>query len=72
MVIGVLSNALLSSLSNYFLIVPMYAKLYSPAIMEVRVEFAFEFGLAFNLIKTVTSSVLTFLLYKRLSPLLHR
>ena len=69
--VGVLSNAIISSLSNYFIMVPMYAKLYSPALMEVRVQFAFMYGLAFNLIKTVVCSVITFLLYKRLSKILH-
>lgn len=69
--VGVLSNAIISALSNYFIMVPMYASLYSPALMEVRVEFAFMYGLAFNLIKTVVASVITFLLYKRLSKILH-
>ena len=69
--VGVLSNAIISSLSNYFIMVPMYAQLYSPALMEVRVQFAFMYGLAFNLIKTVVCSVITFLLYKRLSKILH-
>ncbi len=71
LVAGVFSNAVISSLSNYFIMVPMYASLYSPALMEVRVEFAFMYGLAFNLIKTVVASVVTFLLYKRLSKILH-
>ena len=68
---GILINAVISSLSNYFIMVPMYAKLYSPALMEVRVQFAFMYGLAFNLIKTVVASVITFILYKRLSKILH-
>ncbi|MBQ8178797.1 MAG: ECF transporter S component [Clostridia bacterium] len=69
--VGILSNAIISSLSNYFIMVPMYASLYSPALMEVRVQFAFMYGLAFNLIKTVVASVITFILYKRLSKILH-
>ena len=69
--VGILSNAIISSLSNYFIMVPMYASLYSPALMNVRVEFAFMYGLAFNLIKTVVASVITFILYKRLSKILH-
>ena len=71
LVVGIFSNAIISSLSNYFIMVPMYASLYSPALMEVRVEFAFMYGLAFNLIKTVVASVITFILYKRLSKILH-
>ncbi|MBQ9114609.1 MAG: ECF transporter S component [Clostridia bacterium] len=69
--VGILSNAIISALSNYFIMVPMYAALYSPALMEVRVQFAFMYGLAFNLIKTVVASVITFILYKRLSKILH-
>ncbi len=69
--VGILSNAVISALSNYFIIVPMYAALFSPALMDVRVEFAFMYGLAFNLIKTVVASVVTFILYKRLSKILH-
>ncbi len=68
---GILANALVSSICNYFITVPLYAELYAPAIMEYRVAFAFEYGLAFNLIKTVTCSVITFLIYKRLSRILH-
>ncbi|MBO5776212.1 MAG: ECF transporter S component, partial [Clostridia bacterium] len=69
--VGILSNAVISCLNNYFITVPMYAKLYSASLMDVRVEFAFMYGLAFNLIKTVVASVITFILYKRLSKILH-
>lgn len=71
LLIGVLSNALISSLSNYFIIVPMYAKLYLPMLMDKRVEFSFQYGLAFNLIKSISTALITFLLYKRVSKLLH-
>jgi len=71
LLIGVLSNALISSLSNYFIIVPMYAKLYLPMLMDLRIEFSFQYGLAFNLIKSISTSLITFLLYKRVSKLLH-
>lgn len=71
MIIGVAANALVASLSNYFIIVPMYAKLFSPALMEVRTLFAFGYGLAFNLIKTVCTCIIVFFLYKRLSKVLH-
>lgn len=71
LVIGTLCNAVVSMLNNYFITVPLYANLYLPAIMEYRVAFAFEYGLAFNLIKSVSTSIITFLLYKRLSKILH-
>ncbi len=69
--VGILVNAIVSSLCNYFITVPLYAKLYAPAMLEYRVAFAFEYGLAFNLIKTTSCSVITFLIYKKLSVILH-
>lgn len=71
LVVGIVTNAVVSCLNNYFITVPMYAKLYSASLMDVRVEFAFMYGLAFNVIKTVVASVITFILYKRLSKILH-
>lgn len=69
-VIGIFANAVLSSLSNYFVIIPFYAT-FSPAIMEVRSLFAFGYGLAFNLISTISNGAIVFILYKRLSKVLH-
>ena len=71
LVIGVLVNAAVSIFNNYFITVPLYAEVFLPSIMEVRVEFACEYGLAFNLIKSTVASVVTFVLYKKLSPILH-
>lgn len=71
LVIGVLVNAAVSIFNNYFITVPLYAEVFLPSIMEVRVEFACEYGLAFNLIKSTVASVATFVLYKKLSPILH-
>lgn len=70
LVIGVLVNAAVSIFNNYFITVPLYAQ-FAPVVMEVRVEFACEYGLAFNLIKSTVASVVTFVLYKKLSPILH-
>ena len=71
LVIGVLVNAAVSVFNNYFITVPLYAEVFLPSIMEVRVEFACEYGLAFNLLKSTVASVVTFVLYKKLSPILH-
>ena len=70
LVIGVLVNAAVSIFNNYFITVPLYAQ-FAPVVMEVRMEFACEYGLAFNLIKSTVASVVTFVLYKKLSPILH-
>lgn len=70
LLIGVAFNAVISVVNNYFITVPLYST-FAPVVMEVRVEFACYYGLAFNLLKSVVASVVTLLLYKRLSPLLH-
>lgn len=71
--IGVFSSVVIASISNYFLIIPLYSKAFKmPALMEeFRVLFSFGYGIAFNLIKTISVSILTFLLYKRVSKPLH-
>lgn len=71
LLIGIFSNLIISSLSNYFVIVPLYANLFLPMLMDLRVEFSFGYGLAFNLIKSVSTAIITFVLYKRVSKLLH-
>ncbi len=70
LLIGYFAMLLISSLSNYFIIVPMYAA-FSPAIMDVRALFAFGYGLAFNAIKGLVNAIIVVLIYKRLSPILH-
>ncbi|MDR0855039.1 MAG: ECF transporter S component, partial [Christensenellaceae bacterium] len=72
--IGVVLNALITSIANYALIVPIYVKL-MPFLAEtftekVRLQFAFGYGLAFNGIRTVSCSVITLAVYKRLRFLL--
>jgi riboflavin transporter FmnP len=52
LLVGVFMNVVIASLSNYFVIIPLY-------------------GIAFNLIKSVSVSIITFLLYKRVSKPLH-
>lgn len=70
LVIGILVNAAVSIFNNYFITVPLYAQ-FAPVVMDVRVEFACEYGLAFNLLKSTGASIVTFVLYKKLSPILH-
>lgn len=71
LIIGVAFEAGLSCVSNYFVMCPLYGQ-FAPVVMEpdVRVLFSFAYGLAFNLIKTVSSAVIVLLVYKRLSPIL--
>ena len=70
LVIDILVNAAVSIFKNYFITVPLYAQ-FAPVVMEVRVEFACEYGLAFILLKSTVASIVTFVLYKKLSPILH-
>ena len=70
LIIGIAVNAAVSVFNNYFITVPLYS-VFSPAVMEVRVEFACYYGLGFNVLKSVVASAVTLLIYKRLSPLLH-
>ena len=84
MIIGTLSLALVGGLMNYFVMVPLYAKLYMP--METIISMAQAIFpsidslwkmilmcvVPFNLIKGTLCAILTFLLYKRLSVLLKK
>ncbi len=74
LIIGFFTMLVLSSLSNYFIIVPMYAAAFadmSSALMEARVLFAFAYGLGFNALKGIINACIVILVYKRLSPILH-
>lgn len=73
LIAGVFTNVIVGSISNYFIILPLYSKAFNlPVLMtEYREVFAFGYGVAFNLIKSVSVSIITFLLYKRVSKPLH-
>jgi riboflavin transporter FmnP len=85
LVAGVLSMAVVASLSNYFLVLPLYQKVLGMPL-EVIVESSAQvnsaivdirsliiFGITpFNLVKGTAVSIVTILLYKRLSWLLHK
>ncbi len=74
LVIGFFTMLVLSSLSNYFIIVPMYAAAFSDMsgiLMQSRVLFAFAYGLGFNALKGIINACIVILVYKRLSPILH-
>ena len=70
LLIGISVNAAVSVFNNYFITVPLYS-VFAPVVMEVRVEFACYYGLGFNILKSTVASVITLLIYKRLSPILH-
>lgn len=81
--IGLLSLVLFSSLLNYFVLIPAYTKAFGleavmamaqkamPAIRDIKTLVLFA-TVPFNFLKGLVCSVITFLIYKRISPLLHK
>jgi riboflavin transporter FmnP len=85
MVIGTVSLGIIGSAMNYFLLLPVYASVFgmpieklvamgtaiNPHITDLS-SFVLFAVLPFNLLKGVVSSILTVLLYKRVSPILKK
>ncbi len=85
LVVGTIAMTLVASLSNYFIMFPLYAKL-----MGLEVQTFVDMGAAinknitdlktmmilsiapFNIIKGLGITIFTILIYKRVSPILHR
>ncbi len=83
--IGAVAMALISVFSNLFLVYPFYAEIYMPmdailgmynALNLIKIDNLLEalliYNLPFNFIKGILVSVVCFLVYKRLSPLLKK
>ena len=84
MIVGIVSLTVVSSLLNYYLMLPLYANVFgmpmetligmgtkiNPSITDLR-SFILIAVVPFNLLKGLLSSIVTFLLYKRISPILH-
>lgn len=84
MIVGIISLTVVSSLLNYYLMLPLYASVFgipmetligmgakiNPSITDLR-SFILLAVMPFNLLKGLLSSVITFFLYKRISPILH-
>ncbi len=85
MVAGTIVLCLVGSAMNYFVLLPVYASVFgmpvealvamgsaiNPRITNLS-SFVMLAVLPFNLIKGVVSSIITALLYKRVSPILHK
>lgn len=81
MLVGVISMVIFSSLSNYYVIVPLYAKLFSmeaimnamsqanPNIRDMKTYIVYAV-VPFNIIKGLIVSVVALLIYKKVSPIL--
>lgn len=85
LVIGTLSLAVIGSLSNYFIALPAYSYFYGlpmDAIVGMGTAllplvsntftFVLFMTLPFNILKGAIVGIIVFVLYKRISPLLHR
>ncbi|EOD00402.1 ECF transporter S component [Caldisalinibacter kiritimatiensis] len=85
MILGTIAMTIVASLANYFVLIPMYAKIFGAPI-EYFVELSSKvngfvvdfksfilFGIApFNLLKGIMVSAITIPLYKKISPILHK
>jgi riboflavin transporter FmnP len=85
MAVGTVTMAVVMSAANYFILVPLYAKIFgipldaiigmgtavNPRIVDLKTLVVLSV-LPFNVLKGIIVSVLTFLLYKKLSPILHK
>ena len=85
MLIGSVTMVVVSVLVNYFILIPAYQVLMNLPLaviigmgqkvfgfIDTTVELVLAITAPFNILKAVVLSVVTYLLYKRVSPLLHQ
>ncbi len=83
-IVGIVSLTALSAVINYFVVIPAYASIMTSGIDEIvkmgaavnssvnsLLDFVLICVVPFNLLKGIACSLITFLLYKRVSPILH-
>lgn len=85
MIVGTLSLAAVGALINYFVLIPAFSKLYklpidniiemgskvNPLVGDLKTLVVFAVA-PFNIVKGVICSILSMILYKRLSNILHK
>lgn len=85
LVVGTLALAAVGSMMNYYLLLPVYSKIYgapiqafidmgnviNPAITDLKTLVLYAV-VPFNLFKGIVVSSITLLIYKKISPVLHR
>ncbi|HHW02437.1 MAG TPA: ECF transporter S component [Thermoanaerobacterales bacterium] len=85
LLVGTIVMAVGMSIANYYVIVPLYQKLLNfpteavvamgskvnPHVMDLKTLVVYSI-LPFNIVKGIILTVVTALIYKRVSPLLHR
>lgn len=84
-IMGVIAMTLVASVSNYFVVFPMYAKVYgmpmealidmgsvlNKNIVDLKTMIIFAI-VPFNILKGSIVAIVTLAIYKRVSPILHR
>lgn len=82
---GIISLAIVGSIMNYYVLLPVYAKIYgapiqafinmgnalNPAVINLK-TFILYVVAPFNVFKGIVVSSITLLIYKKISPVLHR
>ncbi|NLX69584.1 MAG: ECF transporter S component [Clostridiales bacterium] len=83
MIFGTVAMAILASLANYYVLIPMYARIFSmeaildmmskanKAIVDVKTYVLYAV-IPFNILKAVVISLITMIIYKKVSPILRR
>jgi len=85
MIAGTVTLAVVGSMMNYFVLLPVYSKIYgapiqvfidmahaiNPAILDLK-TFVLYAVVPFNIFKGIVISSITLLVYKKISPVLHR
>lgn len=85
LIVGTITLTTIGSFMNYFVLLPVYAKVFgapiqafidmgnalNPAITDLRTLVLFAVA-PFNLLKGIVISSVTILIYKKLSPILHK
>jgi riboflavin transporter len=85
MAVGTLTLTVIGAILNYYLLLPVYAKVFgmpiqafidmgsvlNPLIIDLK-SFILYAVVPFNILKGVVVSAITLLVYKRISPILHR
>ncbi|HPT78993.1 MAG TPA: ECF transporter S component [Candidatus Atribacteria bacterium] len=69
MIVGIMSMTIIACFSNYYLIVPLYSKA-NKLIVDMKSYILFAV-IPFNILKSSLVSLITLLIYKKLSPILH-
>jgi riboflavin transporter len=85
MAVGTLTLTIIGAILNYYLLLPVYAKVFgmpiqafvdmgnilNPLIIDLK-TFILYAVVPFNILKGVVVSAITLLIYKRISPILHK